>query len=120
MGKEITDEESNKPPWDSNAITPGTPFMDLLAASLRYWVVQKMNSDPGWKNVRCLYIRPRCVLLTFRRFKSLYRTQQCLVKENIKSWILFGDSGLTLVMTRIRNMLFVVWFVEIVFGVGLV
>ena len=52
MGKEISDEYKNaKPPWDSNAITPGTPFMDLLAASLRYWVVQKMNTDPGWKNV---------------------------------------------------------------------
>ncbi|KAF9535221.1 hypothetical protein CPB83DRAFT_843214 [Crepidotus variabilis] len=54
MGKEITDEASDKPPWDSNAITPGTPFMDLLALSLRYWVVQKMNSDPGWKNIQVL------------------------------------------------------------------
>lgn len=50
MGKEITEEE-HKEAWDSNAITPGTPFMDLLATSLRYWVVQKMNTDPAWKNV---------------------------------------------------------------------
>lgn len=54
MGKEVSDEERNKndAAWDSNAITPGTPFMDLLAASLRYWVVKKMNTDPGWKEVR--------------------------------------------------------------------
>ena len=52
MGKDITDQEPVKESWDSNAITPGTPFMDLLAASLRYWVVQKMNTDPGWKGVR--------------------------------------------------------------------
>ena len=52
MGKEVSEEEQNKVSWDSNAITPGTPFMALLAASLRYWVVQKMNTDPGWKNVR--------------------------------------------------------------------
>jgi len=52
MGKEVSEEERNKVSWDSNAITPGTPFMDLLASSLRYWVVQKMNTDPGWKNVR--------------------------------------------------------------------
>ncbi|KAG2077708.1 putative 5-3 exonuclease [Suillus decipiens] len=52
MGKIITDDEKNKESWDSNAITPGTPFMDLLAASLRYWVVEKMNTDPGWKDVR--------------------------------------------------------------------
>jgi 5'-3' exoribonuclease 2 len=49
MGKEISEEDKNKGSWDSNAITPGTPFMDLLAISLRYWVVQKMNTDPGWK-----------------------------------------------------------------------
>ncbi|KAK0461903.1 exoribonuclease 2 [Desarmillaria tabescens] len=45
MGKEISADEKNKKAWDSNAITPGTPFMALLASSLRYWVVQKMNSD---------------------------------------------------------------------------
>ncbi|KAF9452179.1 hypothetical protein P691DRAFT_805368 [Macrolepiota fuliginosa MF-IS2] len=51
MGKTVSDEEQHKEAWDSNAITPGTPFMDLLATSLRYWVVHKMNTDPGWKNV---------------------------------------------------------------------
>ena len=51
MGKEITEDEKNKKSWDSNAITPGTPFMELLSVSLRYWVVKKMNSDPGWKQV---------------------------------------------------------------------
>jgi 5'-3' exonuclease len=51
MGKELSEDEKNKKSWDSNAITPGTPFMELLAISLRYWVVKKMNSDPGWKQV---------------------------------------------------------------------
>jgi 5'-3' exonuclease len=54
MGKVITEEE--KESWDSNAITPGTSFMDLLASSLRYWVVDKMNTDPGWKDVRSEYL----------------------------------------------------------------
>ncbi|KAF7301519.1 5'-3' exoribonuclease [Mycena indigotica] len=53
MGKEITDF-NEKQGWDTNAITPGTPFMDLLAASLRYWVVHKLNTDPGWKNIQVL------------------------------------------------------------------
>jgi 5'-3' exoribonuclease 2 len=56
MGKTITDTERNKTAWDSNAITPGTPFMDLLAQSLRYWVVQKANTDPGWANVRMSFL----------------------------------------------------------------
>ena len=51
MGKTVSEEEKNKKSWDSNAITPGTPFMTLLAQSLRYWVAKKMNSDPGWAQV---------------------------------------------------------------------
>jgi len=54
MGKTISDDEKNKKAWDSNAITPGTPFMELLAKSLRYWVVQKLNSDPGWKQLEVI------------------------------------------------------------------
>lgn len=40
-----------KKTWDSNAITPGTPFMDILAASLRYWCAYKLNTDPAWAKV---------------------------------------------------------------------
>lgn len=73
MGKNVSDEYRNEKHWDSNAITPGeffkmgvsqhdlpfmllvtmtgTPFMDLLASSLRYWVARKLNEDPGWAGV---------------------------------------------------------------------
>ncbi|WFD35299.1 5'-3' exoribonuclease 2 [Malassezia cuniculi] len=44
-------DETVKRAWDSNAITPGTPFMDLLASSLRYWIAHKMNTDEGWRNL---------------------------------------------------------------------
>lgn len=56
MGKSVSDETRNATTWDSNAITPGTPFMTLLAESLQYWVVKKLNSDPGWKDVSSLSI----------------------------------------------------------------
>lgn len=52
MGKEVSEEFRNEKGWDSNAITPGTPFMELLAKSLRYWVAKKLNEDPGWAGVR--------------------------------------------------------------------
>jgi hypothetical protein len=89
MGKEVSEEEKNKVSWDSNAITPGTPFMDLLASSLRYWVVQKMNTDPGWKNVSL-----HSLLFAFRiqpytlSCKFLSLTRGCLEKESIKLWTL--------------------------------
>lgn len=51
MGKTVSEDTKNVKTWDSNAITPGTPFMTLLASSLRYWVAKKLNTDPGWKHV---------------------------------------------------------------------
>lgn len=52
MGKTVSEDTKNTKAWDANAITPGTPFMQLLAESLRYWVVARLNQDPGWKGVR--------------------------------------------------------------------
>jgi 5'-3' exoribonuclease 2 len=37
-----------------NAITPGTPFMDILAASLRYWCQYKLNTDPAWAKLKII------------------------------------------------------------------
>lgn len=54
MGHPVSEETKNKKSWDSNAITPGTPFMDLLSASLKYWVAEKLNNDPGWKDLKVI------------------------------------------------------------------
>ena len=115
MGKTLSEEDKNKKAWDSNAITPGTPFMSLLASSLRYWVVYKMNTDPGWKDVRRC-VQPLCIVVheltvTTLSFKSSYRMRVFPVKENTRSWISFGVSGATLVTTRTHIMLFMVWYV---------
>jgi len=40
--------------FDSNSITPGTPFMDILAASLRYWCAYKLNTDPAWAKMKVI------------------------------------------------------------------
>ena len=32
----------------------GTPFMNLLTNSLRYWVAKKLNQDPGWKGLQVI------------------------------------------------------------------
>ncbi|KAA8499911.1 5'-3' exoribonuclease 2 [Porphyridium purpureum] len=37
--------------FDSNVITPGTPFMDRLAVTLRRHVDYKVSSDPAWANL---------------------------------------------------------------------
>lgn len=51
---EDIDGAMHKKTWDSNAITPGTPFMDILAACLRYWCAYKINTDSAWKTVKVI------------------------------------------------------------------
>ncbi|RKF55399.1 5'-3' exoribonuclease 2 [Erysiphe neolycopersici] len=53
QGNNIEDSEV-KVAWDSNEITPGTPFMDILAASLRYWIAYKLNTDLAWANMKVI------------------------------------------------------------------
>uniref|UniRef100_A0A8D0GMQ6 5'-3' exoribonuclease n=1 Tax=Sphenodon punctatus TaxID=8508 RepID=A0A8D0GMQ6_SPHPU len=43
--------EEVKERFDSNCITPGTQFMDNLAKCLRYYIADRLNNDPGWKNL---------------------------------------------------------------------
>lgn len=52
---QVMREEVVQKTWDSNVITPGTPFMDILAASLRYWIAYKLNTDPAWEKVRLAF-----------------------------------------------------------------
>ena len=47
-------ESMAKKAFDSNSITPGTPFMDILAGSLRYWCAYKLNTDPGWAKMKII------------------------------------------------------------------
>ena len=49
--EEGKEEQVLKKTWDSNAITPGTPFMNLLAMCLRYWCQYKSTTDPAWEKV---------------------------------------------------------------------
>ncbi|GAA5930973.1 hypothetical protein JCM1841_003667 [Sporobolomyces salmonicolor] len=46
-GEEIPEEEG----FDSNCITPGTPFMARLSAQLKYFIAKKVSEDADWKGV---------------------------------------------------------------------
>lgn len=39
-------------PFDSNCITPGTAFMHQLTIALKYFVTNKITTDPLWSNIR--------------------------------------------------------------------
>ena len=52
-GREVPPPKSGRP-FDSNVITPGTPFMDRLALYLRTYTHHKLSSDPGWRGIKVI------------------------------------------------------------------
>lgn len=42
-------EASTVEPFDSNCITPGTPFMERLASHLRFFIRHKISEDQAWQ-----------------------------------------------------------------------
>ncbi|KAI9088520.1 exoribonculease Dhp1 [Phlyctochytrium arcticum] len=52
-GDKLPEKEKSQK-FDSNCITPGTPFMSNLAVALRYYVADRLSSDPGWRNLKVI------------------------------------------------------------------
>ncbi|GAA5976131.1 hypothetical protein JCM10908_005393 [Rhodotorula pacifica] len=49
-GEEIPQEAG----FDSNCITPGTPFMARLSAQLKYFIAKKVSEDADWRGVEII------------------------------------------------------------------
>ncbi len=51
-GAYLPPEKPKESHFDSNCITPGTPFMDRLSKCLQYYVHDRLNNNLAWKNVK--------------------------------------------------------------------
>lgn len=57
MGEEVPEESVV---FDSNCITPGTPFMVLVSEKIQYFLAMKVSSDPSWQKCKVIYSGHDC------------------------------------------------------------
>ena len=69
----------SSPEFDSNVITPGTPFMERLADYLRVYIHAKIDQDPGWRDIKVRRVKTR--QNTVRQRLLLKRAVSCLESE---------------------------------------
>lgn len=51
-GAAVPPEKPKGEHFDSNCITPGTPFMERLSRCLHYYVHERLNNNPAWKGLK--------------------------------------------------------------------
>ncbi|CAJ1016832.1 XRN 5'-3' exonuclease N-terminus/Xrn1 helical domain/Exoribonuclease Xrn1 D1 domain/Xrn1 SH3-like domain containing protein, putative [Leishmania lindenbergi] len=57
MGEEVPEE---KDMFDSNCITPGTPFMVRVSTEFQYFITMKLSTDPAWQRCEIIFSGHDC------------------------------------------------------------
>ncbi|KAG5486685.1 hypothetical protein LSCM1_07938 [Leishmania martiniquensis] len=57
MGEEVPEE---KDVFDSNCITPGTPFMVRVSKAFQYFITMKLSTDPAWQGCQVIFSGHDC------------------------------------------------------------
>ncbi|KAK7198021.1 5'-3' exoribonuclease A [Novymonas esmeraldas] len=57
LGEEVPEE---KDVFDSNCITPGTPFMVRVSKEFQYFITMKLSTDPAWQGCQIIFSGHDC------------------------------------------------------------
>jgi len=55
QGLQVPELDPNHKPFDSNVITPGTPFMTRLSQALKQFIADRVAHDPAYNNISVIY-----------------------------------------------------------------
>ncbi|GJD07351.1 5'-3' exoribonuclease 2 [Galdieria sulphuraria] len=54
-GLRVPEYDPNRKPFDSNVITPGTPFMTNLSVALKQFIADRVAHDPAYNKISVIY-----------------------------------------------------------------
>ena len=85
-------------PFDSNCITPGTPFMARLSEHLHFFVRKQQTSDPAWQRMTVILsgheVRAcTCCAMCCGVSHHLLCARRCLARASTKSWSTCAGRG---------------------------
>jgi len=54
-GLAVPPRKENEHRFDSNVITPGTPFMQNLSVALRKYIAEQLRQEPAWRRLKIVF-----------------------------------------------------------------